>query len=158
MITTAEVLTELLKCTERLLKPWVPSLLRVCLPKAKSPLVYVSRRMMQCIGLLAQIAGEDIIPSLEEIMELLIGTLQDPTASAVTKDVVLVSLGQVCGNTANVVDPYIKYPELFTIFRKFLKGECQPSTKRKVMQVMGILGAIDPYTRLVRSFLVEYHR
>jgi FKBP12-rapamycin complex-associated protein len=108
--------------------------------------------MMQCIGLLAQIAGEDIIPSLDEIMELFIATLRDPTASPVTKDVVLVSLGQVCGNTANVVDPYIKYPELFNIFRKFLKGESHPSTKRKVMQVMGILGAIDPYTRLVRSF------
>lgn len=154
LITTSEVLTELLKCTERLLKPWVPSLLRVCLPKARSPLIYVARRMMQCIGLLAQIAGEEIIGSLDEIMELLITTLQDPTASPITKDIVLVSIGQVCGNTANVVDPYVKYPELFTIFRRFLKGEAQLSTKRKVMQVMGILGAIDPYTRLVSCVLL----
>lgn len=93
------------------------------------------------------------MPSLEEIMSLFLVTLQDPTASIVTKEVVLVSLGQVCGNTSNVVDPYIKYPELFDIFKRFLKSESKESTKRKVLQVMGILGAIDPYTRLVRFSL-----
>lgn len=145
MLTTAEVLTQLLKSTERLIKPYAPSLLRVCLPKARDPTPYVSRRMIECIGLLAEIAGEDIIPALDEIMDLLISTLQDPIASPAKKDVALVSLGQVCGNTANVIDPYNKYPELWVIFRKFLKGESTAKTKRLVLKVMGILGAIDPY-------------
>ncbi|KAG8816995.1 phosphatidylinositol kinase- protein kinase tor1, partial [Serendipita sp. 400] len=147
ILTTAEVLTSLLKCTERLIKPYAPSLLRVCLPKARSPLPYVSRRMVQCIGLLAEIAADDIIPSLEEIMDLLISILQDPTASANKKDMALVSLGQVCSNTSNVIDPYVKYPDILPIFRRMLRSESSDRTKRKVLQVMGILGAIDPYIR-----------
>ncbi|KAG8800955.1 phosphatidylinositol kinase- protein kinase tor1, partial [Serendipita sp. 399] len=147
ILTTSEVLTSLLKCTERLIKPYAPSLLRVCLPKAKSPLPYVSRRMIQCIGLLAEIAADDIIPSLDEIMDLLIDVLQDPTASAIKKDMALVSLGQVCSNTATVIDPYVKYPNIFPIFRRMLRSETSDRTKRKVLQVMGILGAIDPYIR-----------
>lgn len=147
MLTAAEVLTSLLKCTDRLVKPYVPAILRVCLPKAKSSLSYVSRRMIQCIGLLAGIAGDDLISSLDEIMDLLVNTLQDPTASVIKKDIALVSLGQVCGNTANVVDPYVRYPQLMGIFRRFLRGDSSDKTKRKVLQVMGILGAVDPYLR-----------
>jgi len=152
MLTTAEVLTELLKHTERLLKPYVPSLLKVCLPKAAIPYPYVSRRMVECIGLLATISGDDIVPYFDEIMALCLRVLQSPTAALVKKELTLVTLGQVCANTSNVVDPYLKHPELFRILRGFLKDEYGNRTKRKVLQVMGILGAVDPFAKRVRIF------
>jgi serine/threonine-protein kinase mTOR len=150
MLTTAEVLTELLKRTERLLKPYVPSLLKVCLPKAGIMYPYVSRRMIQCIGLLATISGDDVAPYFDEIMTLCLGVLQSPTAVLIKKEITLVTMGQVCANTSNVVDPYLKYPELFRILKGFLKEDYGDRTKRKVLQVMGILGALDPFTRRVR--------
>lgn len=107
--------------------------------------------MIECIGLLAQISGEEIMSAADEIMELLLETLQDPQASAKKKDSALLTLGQVCTNTSMVVDPLVDHPELFAIFRRFLRAEgTSEGTKRRVLQVMGILGAIDPYTRKVR--------
>ena len=156
MLTTAEVLTELLKRTERLLKPYVPSLLKVCLPKARVMYPYVSRRMVQCIGLLATISGDDVAPFFEEIMEMFLNILQNPIAVLIKKEITLVSMGQVCANTSNVVDPYLRHPDLFRILKGFLKEEYSDKTKRKVLQVMGILGAIDPFTRRVSTSIFNF--
>lgn len=144
---SAEILTLLIKSTERLIKPYALSLLRVLLPKASDPQYLVSRYMIESIGMLAVIGGEEIAPSIPEIMNILLTALQDPQATQKKKDAALVTMGQVCANTAYVIDPLVEHPELFSIFSRLLKTDSSPETKREVIRLMGILGAIDPYIR-----------
>jgi FKBP12-rapamycin complex-associated protein len=145
------VLTALLSATDRLIKPYAHSLLNVFLPKARDPQPVVSRHMIESIGLLGSVAGEDLVPFVGEILPLFISALQDPQASNKKKEATLRALSQVCAHTGSVVDPLIQYPELFGVFRKFLVGDkVGIEMKRKVLQAMGVLGALDPYTRKVR--------
>jgi len=148
---TSQVLTTLLSATDRLIKPYAHSLINVFLPKARDPQPVVSRPMIESIGLLGCVAGEDLVPFVDEILPLLINALQDPQASNKKKEATLRALSRVCAHTGSVVDPLIQYPELFGVFRKFLVGDkVGIEMKRKVLQAMGVLGAVDPYTRKVR--------
>lgn len=107
--------------------------------------------MIESIGLLGSVAGEDLVPFVGEILPLFTNALQDPQASNKKKEATLRALSQVCAHTGSVVDPLIQYPELFGVFRKFLVGDkVGIEMKRKVLQAMGVLGALDPYTRKVR--------
>lgn len=158
-VVTAQVLTALLSATDRLIKPYAHSLLNVFLPKAKDPQPVVSRHMIESIGLLGSVAGEDLVPFVGEILPLFISALQDPQASNKKKEATLRALSQVCAHTGSVVDPLIQYPELFGVFRKFLVGDAVGiEMKRKVLQAMGVLGALDPYTRKVRFVLEAFFR
>jgi FKBP12-rapamycin complex-associated protein len=103
--------------------------------------------MIECIGLLAVVGGEELTPQIPEIMNVLLTALQDPQAPAAKKDSALVTLGQVCANTAYVVEPLVEHPELFTIFARMLKTDTTAETRREVLRVLGILGAVDPYMR-----------
>lgn len=103
--------------------------------------------MVECIGLLAVVGGEELTPHIPEIMRVLLATLQDPQAPAKKKDAALVTLGQVCANTAYVIEPLVEHPELFTIFARMLRTDTTAETRREVLRVLGILGAIDPYVR-----------
>ena len=134
-----------------MIKPYAHSLLNVFLPKARDPQPVVSRHMIESIGLLGSVAGEDLVPFVGEILPLFTNALQDPQASNKKKEATLRALSQVCAHTGSVVDPLIQYPELFGVFRKFLVGDkVGIEMKRKVLQAMGVLGALDPYTRKVR--------
>lgn len=148
--TTAEFLTVLIKATERLIKPYGLSLLRVILPKANDPSPIFSRYMIECTGTLAVICGDEISPHIQEIMEIILRVLQDPQAPSQKKDSALVTLGQVCANTAYVIEPIVEHPELFAIFARLLKTDTTAETRREVLRVLGILGAIDPYARRKR--------
>jgi FKBP12-rapamycin complex-associated protein len=145
--TSAEFLTALIKATKNLIKPYTLSLLRVVLPKASDPQPTMSLYMIECIGLLAVVGGEELTSHIPEIMNVLLTALQDPQASAKKKDSALVTLGQVCANTAYVVEPLVEHPELFTIFARMLKTDTTVETRQEVLRVLGILGAVDPYVR-----------
>ena len=143
----AELLTALIRATERIVKPYALSLLRVLLPKARDPQPTVARLMIECIGLLSVVGCGDIEPYLPEIMSVLLEALKDPQCASKKQDAALVTMGQVCANTAHIVDPLLEHPELYTIFMRLLKTDTPPETKREVLRVMGILGALDPFVR-----------
>lgn len=143
----AELLTALIRATERLVKPYALSLLRVLLPKASDPQPTVARLMIECIGLLSVVGCEDLEPHLPDIMSVLLAALKDPQCPAKKRDTALVTMGQVCANTAHVVDPLLEHPELYAIFMRLLKTDTPSETKREVLRVMGILGALDPFVR-----------
>ena len=75
---TSQVLTALLSATDRLIKPYAHSLIDVFLLKARDPQPVVSRYMIESIGLLGSVAGEDLVPFVDEIYTLFINALQDP--------------------------------------------------------------------------------
>jgi len=53
-------------------------LINIFLPKARDPQPVVSRHMIESIGLLGSVGGEDLIPFVDEILPLFTNALQDP--------------------------------------------------------------------------------
>jgi FKBP12-rapamycin complex-associated protein len=114
--------------------------------------------MVECIGLLGIVGGEELVPHIPEIMKVLLTTLQDPQTPPEKRDAALVTLGQVCANTAYVIEPLVDHPELFSIFARMLKTDTTADTRREVLRVLGILGAVDPYVRRKVNETPNYQR
>ncbi|CAG8608891.1 7808_t:CDS:10, partial [Acaulospora colombiana] len=148
--TSAEFLTSLIRATNRLIKPYTLTLLRVVLPKASDTEIVVSRCMIECIGLLAVVGGDEMVPHVPEVMNILLAALQDPLTPTTKRDAALLTMGQLCANTGYVVDPLVEHPVLFTIFARLLKTDTSMETRREVLRLLGILGAVDPYMRRKR--------
>jgi FKBP12-rapamycin complex-associated protein len=137
----AELLTALIRATERIVKPYALSLLRVLLPKASDPQPTVARLMIECIGLPSAVGCEDLEPHVPEIVSVLLTALKDLRCPSKKQDAALVTMGQVCANTAHIIDPLLEHPELYAIFTGLLKTDTPPETKREVLRVMGIRAA-----------------
>lgn len=55
-------------------------------------------------------------------------------------------MGGLCQSCAYVVDPYKEHPELLDVLMRLLKTEMSVSMRRLTIKVLGIIGALDPYT------------
>jgi serine/threonine-protein kinase mTOR len=120
---------------------------------AKDTSPAVSAHCVACLGELARVGGEEIAPSVDKIMSLVVDMLAEQT-SAIKRDAALKTLGQVASNTGCVVDPYQRYPTLLGTLMRLLKSEKSSHVRREIIRAMGILGALDPYrhkVRMVRS-------
>ena len=122
-------------------------MLRALLPKANDPNPIVAAHVLMCLGGLAHVGGEDALPHVPELMQVIIGKLSDP--SLVRRDAALHTLGQVCSSTGYVIAPLIDYPQLLPLLGRILQTETNQPVKREVVKVLGILGALDPYRRKV---------
>jgi serine/threonine-protein kinase mTOR len=58
-------------------------------------------------------------------------------------------MGGLCQSSSYVVDPYKDYPELLDVLLRLLKTELSVSMRRLTIKVLGIIGALDPYTHKV---------
>jgi FKBP12-rapamycin complex-associated protein len=125
-------------------------MLRVLLRKANDPIPTVAANVLTCLGELASVGGEDAIPYVPELMQVIISRLLD--SSIVKRDAALHTLGQVCSSTGYVIAPFVDHPQLLQILGRILKTESTPTIKREVVKVLGILGALDPYRRKVSTF------
>lgn len=67
-------------------------------------------------------------------------------------------MGSICQSSGYIVDPYKDFPELLDILLKFLKTEISISMRRLTMRVLGIIGALDPYTHKVYLGTVYSHK
>ncbi|KZT27933.1 phosphatidylinositol 3-kinase [Neolentinus lepideus HHB14362 ss-1] len=142
------LLTLLINATQRLIKPYAVPMLRVLLQKASDTNANVAANIIMCLGELASAGGEDILPHVPELMEVIITKLSDP--SLAKRDAAICTLGHVCSNTGYVISPLIDYPQLLPLLGKILKTEQAPHVRRDVVKVLGILGALDPYRRKTR--------
>ncbi|KAF8309257.1 phosphatidylinositol 3-kinase [Clavulina sp. PMI_390] len=130
---------------ERLIRPYVIPILKVLLPKARDTNVSISSRILSCIGNLARVGGEDLTPHINDIMSIILDTLQDQS-SAPRRDAAIKALGSVCSNTAYVIEPLKDHPILLGLLTRILRGEQNQQMRRETIKVMGILGALDPYS------------
>ncbi|KAH0634824.1 hypothetical protein KY284_037610 [Solanum tuberosum] len=99
---------------------------------------------------------------ISQLMPLIVEALLD--GAAITKyEVVVSTLGQViqstgfklfkilfdkflvCNVHGYVITPYNEYPQLLGFLLKLLNGELAWSTRREVLKVLGIMGALDPH-------------
>lgn len=122
-------------------------MLRVLLPKASDPNPAVAASVIMCLGELACVGGEDVMPHVPDLMQVIIAKLTD--SSIVKRDAALHTLGQVCSNTGYVVQPLVDHPQLLQVLSRILKTEPTQSVRREVVKVLGILGALDPHRRKV---------
>ncbi|KAL0953824.1 hypothetical protein HGRIS_005004 [Hohenbuehelia grisea] len=139
------LLTLLISATQRLIKPYALPMLRVLLQKANDSNPAVAANVLMCLGELAAVGGEDALPHVPELMQVIMARLSDPLL--VKRDAALHTLGQVCSSTGYVIDPLIDYPNLLPLLGKILKTEITQPIRREVVKVLGILGALDPYRR-----------
>lgn len=124
-------------------------MLRVLLQKANDSNATVAANVLMCIGELTCVGGEDVVPHIPELMEIIIGKLSD--SSLPKRDAALHTLGQVCSSTGYVIQPLLEYPQLLPVLSRILRTEPTQAVRREVIKVLGILGALDPYRRKVSS-------
>ncbi|TPX38402.1 hypothetical protein SeMB42_g06762 [Synchytrium endobioticum] len=145
---SARLLSHLISSAQRLIKPYVEPVLKVLLSKVKDPSPGVGSKVLEAIGELAQVGCEDLLPYLEDLMPMIIETLQDQSSST-KREAALRTLGQLSSNTGWVIEPYLKYPNLLNLLINILKTEQSPTIRRVTVKVMGILGALDPKHKMV---------
>ncbi|KAJ6964976.1 serine/threonine-protein kinase TOR isoform X2 [Populus alba x Populus x berolinensis] len=81
---------------------------------------------------------------ISELMPLIVEALLDG-AAATKREVAVATLGQVVQSTGYVITPYIEYPQLLGLLLKLLNSELGWTTRREVLKVLGIMGALDPH-------------
>lgn len=86
-----------------------------------------------------------------QVLPLVMDALQD--AGAPAKRLVAVrTLGQIVEHTGTVMAPYMDFPQLLSLLLRLLsEGGSAPATRREVMKVMGVIGALDPHTHKVNT-------
>ncbi|KAF9482580.1 atypical/PIKK/FRAP protein kinase [Pholiota conissans] len=142
------LLTLLVSATQRLIKPYGLPMLRVLLPKANDGNPTVAANVLMCLGELTCVGGEDALPHVPDLMQVIIQRLSDP--SLIKRDAALHTLGQVCSSTGYVIAPLVDHPQLLPLLGRILKTESNQPVRREVVKVLGILGALDPYRRKTR--------
>ncbi|KAK7366496.1 hypothetical protein VNO80_08487 [Phaseolus coccineus] len=96
------------------------------------------------VGDLARVGGFAMRQYIPELMPLIVEALLDGAAVA-KREVAVSTLGQVVQSTGYVITPYNEYPQLLGLLLKLLNGELVWSTRREVLKVLGIMGALDPH-------------
>ncbi|PCH36202.1 atypical/PIKK/FRAP protein kinase [Wolfiporia cocos MD-104 SS10] len=143
------ILTLLVGSTQRLIKPYAIPMLRMLLPKANDNNPTVAANILMCLGELTRVGGEEVMPHVPELMEVVISRLSDP--SLPKRDAALHTLGQVCSSTGYVITPLVDHPQLLHTLNRILRTEPKQAVRREVIKVLGILGALDPYRRKIKS-------
>ncbi|SHO77966.1 Similar to S.cerevisiae protein TOR1 (PIK-related protein kinase and rapamycin target) [Malassezia sympodialis ATCC 42132] len=143
----ARLLTGVVRALQGLVKSYVLTMLQVLLPKASDANAGVAARVMECLGELARVGGDELAPLVNELVALTVSQLgHGPAHANVTKrDAALKTLGRIASNTSHVVNPYLQYPTLLSALVKILKTEQALPVRRETIRVLGILGALDPY-------------
>lgn len=146
---SAKMLGKLIEAAPRLTKPYVASVLRVLVARIRDPSPAVAASVLGTVGELAVVGGPSMREHLDELVPVVLDAVQDQSAPSKRMEA-LHTLGRLVQATGDVVDPYRRYPGLMGVLLSVLKTEEAWSTRRAAMQVLGQLGAVDPF-RLPRK-------
>ncbi|KAL2621813.1 hypothetical protein R1flu_002018 [Riccia fluitans] len=146
---SAKLLGCLIRSCERLLLPYIAPVLKALVVKLNEGVSAggnsgVVTGVLSTVAELARVGGCAMRPYLGELMPLIVDALLDG-ASASKREVAVATLGQVVESTGYVVAPYTDHPQLLGLLLRLLNGELAWSTRREVLKVLGIMGALDPH-------------
>ncbi|KAG0095495.1 phosphatidylinositol kinase- protein kinase tor1 [Podila epicladia] len=141
---SARILTLLVVASEHLVKPYIETIMKVLLPNIRDSSPGVVSSVLETLGEIATVGGEDLLPYMDQLMPIFIDTLQDQSSPS-KRSAALKTLGLLARNTGYVIDPYIKYPVLLDILVSIIKTEQSVRIREETMKLLGILGALDPY-------------
>ncbi|KAF8928817.1 armadillo-type protein [Dissophora ornata] len=141
---SARLLTLLVIASEQLVKPYIETILKVLLPNIRDSSPGVVSSVLQALGEIARVGGEDLLQYMDQLMPMFIEILQDQS-SPVKRSAALTALGRLSSNTGYVIEPYLKYPVLLDILIGIVKTEQSVRIRHETMKLIGVLGALDPY-------------
>ncbi|EGX93526.1 phosphatidylinositol 3-kinase tor2 [Cordyceps militaris CM01] len=142
---SAKLLRLLVQNAQSLIKPYVEPMMSVLLPKASDPNAAVAATILNAIGELATVGGEDMLPYKDRLMPLILEALQDQSSNP-RREAALHTLGQLASNSGYVIQPYLEYPQLLENLQSIIRTEDQRGPiRQETIKLMGILGALDPY-------------
>ncbi|XP_078434846.1 target of rapamycin [Wolffia australiana] len=146
---SAKLLGCLIRNCERLILPYIAPIHKVLVAKlcegtGVSAHNGVVTGVLATVGDLAKVGGFKMRPYLGELMPLIVDALMDG-ASVIKREVAVATLGEVVQSTGYVIAPYNEFPQLLGLLLKLLNGELAWSTRREVLKVLGIMGALDPH-------------
>lgn len=101
--------------------------------------------VLNALSELTLIGGLEVVRIVPKLFPQLIKHLHD-SMSLSKREAALRAMGGLCQSTCYVVDPYKDHPELLDMLLKLLKTEMSLSMQRLTIKVLGIIGALDPYT------------
>ncbi|ODQ63316.1 FAT-domain-containing protein [Nadsonia fulvescens var. elongata DSM 6958] len=142
---SAKLLSLLISTSKTLVRGYAKPIVKVLIPKSQEKEGRVGTNCLSALGELTKIGREDIFPYIPQIMELILETFADSTISPLKRDAALKTLSNLTSTTGYVIDPLIDHPSLLNLLVGILKSEQNASTRREVVKVLGILGALDPY-------------
>jgi FKBP12-rapamycin complex-associated protein len=138
-----------------LIKGYVISILEVLWPKVLTSSPGVIAMIVEAVGILCKIGGEDIAPHVEKYLPYISEMLTDH--SVAKKEAALKALINITAWTGYVVTPYEKYPNLLSILLNMTKTEKSNSIRQLAVKLIGTLGALDPYRYKVGIMVIVYH-
>ncbi|KAG8368518.1 hypothetical protein BUALT_Bualt15G0054000 [Buddleja alternifolia] len=146
---SAKLLGCLIRNCERLILPYIAPIHKALIAKlcegtgvnANNGII---TGVLVTVGDLARVGGFAMRQYIPELMPLIVEALLDG-AAAMKREVAVTTLGQVVQSTGYVITPYNEYPQLLGLLLKLLNGELAWSTRREVLKVIGIMGALDPH-------------
>lgn len=142
---SSKLLSLLTQHAQELVKPYVNSIVEVLMPKARDPTPSVAGTVLEAIGQLCAVGGEQMLAYKDTLMPIILDALQDQS-SAFKRESALHTLGQLASNAGYVIKPYLEYPQLLELLQSIIRGEPHDGNLRQeTIKLMGILGALDPY-------------
>ena len=139
---SAKFLAALVSTSRGLVKPYVKSMFRVLLPKAKDPVSRVSASVITAIGEVAKVGAEEMESYHSQLMPIILQALQDQSSS-MKREAAIKALGQLASSSGYVIEPLVQYPELMGILVNILRTEPSKQMKHETVRLLGILGALD---------------
>ncbi|CAI9104219.1 OLC1v1002849C2 [Oldenlandia corymbosa var. corymbosa] len=146
---SAKLLGCLIRNCERLILPYIAPIhkalvAKLCEGTGVNANNGIITGVLVTVGDLAKVGGFAMRLYIPELMPLIVEALLDG-AAATKREVAVATLGQVVQSTGYVIAPYNEYPQLLGLLLKLLNGELAWSTRREVLKVLGIMGALDPH-------------
>ncbi|KAK1369657.1 Serine/threonine-protein kinase TOR [Heracleum sosnowskyi] len=146
---SANLLGCLIRNCERLILPYIAPIHKALVAKLSEGTGVNANNgiisgVLITVGDLARVGGFAMRQYISKLMPLIVEALLDG-AAATKREVAVATLGQVVQSTGYVIAPYNEYPQLLGLLLKLLNGELAWSTRREVLKVIGIMGALDPH-------------
>ena len=155
---SSKLLSHLITASHHLIRPYVSPILHVLVPRI-TEMSYDTRAsgvgsyVLSTLGELSVLCGDELLHYMDDLMPLIIATLQDRT-SHIRRQVALHTLAQLLSSTG-LASPTLKYPQLMSTVLQQLKVERQSAVRLEVLKVLGIIGALDPLKYRMAHTLVE---
>ncbi|XP_038681159.1 serine/threonine-protein kinase TOR isoform X1 [Tripterygium wilfordii] len=146
---SAKLLGCLIRNCERLILPYIAPVHKALVARllegtGVNAIHGIISGVLVTVGDLARVGGFAMRQYISELMPLIVDALRDGAAVA-KREVAVSTLGQVVQSTGYVITPYNEHPSLLGLLLKLLNGELVWSTRREVLKVLGIMGALDPH-------------
>ena len=93
------------------------------------------------IGELAQVGGVGMRSFVPDLLVLII----DGIKMGSTRDIAVITMGQLIESTGYVMRPFTDHPQLLSLMLRILAEEAGP-VRAEVLRTLGILGALDPHS------------